>query len=376
MANSSGKTKIVRKGSFGSFIFGFLLGFIFFIVAIVGVGFYAYKNITLSTIEGAVGTNIPVNEEVKNKNLESLIKLTTDLVNDQNTLTLEKIENTFGIVENLTGNPIPVALKKDGDKIKYIYSTTEIDANCLDISHLKTTPVSELSNELSTLISEFSLEDLQKVVNITLPDIPLINNVKAKPLLEALNEISSKLDVSALTLTDLNTYFGIDLSSVTALKDFMNIPLNGDGNENLAYALQNATIGNFVGLSKQQGETEQQYQQRLKDAGILGLLAETKLTNLETKLNSLTVGELTGVQETDKSILVALKNSTLQTLVADIEALDIPNQKISKLEEWGLVNLEDLWADASLTQTKKEAIASATLQQIIDAYIEMQKLQG
>ena len=376
MAKDSKQVKVVKKGGFGSFLFGFLFGIIVVIGAVVGVGFYAYKNLTLSTVEGTIGTNIPVNEEVKNKSLESLIKLTVDLVTDQNTLTLEKIENSFGIVECVTGNTIPVAIKKDGNKLTYIYSSSEITSDCLDISHLKTTKISELGNEISTFINKLSLEDLQKVADFELPDIPLINDVKTQPLMQALNEISSKLDLANLTLSDLNTHFGIDLSSVNALKDFMDIPLNGAGNENLAYALTNATIGNFVGLSKQANETEEQYAERLDDAGILGLLANTKLNELQSKLNSLTIGEITKVKDSDKSILVALKNSTLQTLNEDIKALDIPNKSLSQLENWGLVDLTDLWNDTSLTDTKKEEIANATLSDIIDAYINSQKLMG
>ena len=374
--NSSQKVKVVRKGGFGSFLFGFLLGFVFFVISVVGVGIYAYKNLTLSQLEGTVGANIPVNEAVKNKTIENLIKLTTDLVKDQDTLTLQKIENTFGILTGVTGNPIPVALKKDGSKIKYIYETSEITADCFDISHLQSTKLSELGNEIIEIINNFSLADLQKLVNITLPDIPLINNVRTKPLLEALNEISSRLELSNLTLADLNTHFGIDLSNVTALKDFMEIPLNGDGNNNLAYAIQNATVGNFIGLSKQSGESEAEYQTRLKNAGVLGLIAESKLTDLQSRLNTLTIGEITDVQDSDKTILVALKNSTLQTLVSDIEALDIPNQKLSQLESWGLVDLSDVWNDSSLNETKKQAIASATLEDIIDAYIQTQKALG
>lgn len=370
------EVKVVRKGGFGSFIFGFLFGIVFVVGAVVGVGIYAYKNLTLSKIEGAVGANLPVNEEVKNKSIEGLIKLTADLISDQSTLTLEKIENNFGIVQSLTGNGIPVALKKDGDKVVCVYSNSEIDSNCLDISEFKTTPVNELSSKLTTFIGELSLSDLQKVATFELPDIPLINNVKTKPLMEALNEISSKLDVATLTLTDLNTYFGIDLTSVNALKDFMNIPLNGEGNENLAYALTNATIGNFVGLSKQANETDAAYQERLDNAGLLGLIATTKLNELQSKLNSLTIGEITKVQDSDKTILVALKNSTLSSINDDIKALDIPNKTLIQLEAWGLVDLNDLWSDTELTETKKTQIANVTLSQIIDAYIETQKLLG
>ena len=245
--------KVVKKGRFASFIFGFLFGIIFVIGAVVGVVFYAYKNLSLKNIEDTTGLNIPVNQEIKILSLENLIKTTSELVLDQNNLTLKSIEETFGIYSNLTGNNIPVALKKsdDGNQIVFIYNTSEIDENCLDISEFHTTPVSQLSSKLGTFIENISLQDLQKVANFTLPDIPLINKVKDKPLLQALNEISSSLDLANLTLTDLNTEFGIDLSSVTALKDFMNIPLNGDGNNNLAYALQNATIGNFTSLSQE-----------------------------------------------------------------------------------------------------------------------------
>lgn len=388
------QVKVVRKGGFVSFVLGFVLGIIFVFGSVVGLAAYAYKNLSIKNIEDSTGINLPVNDEVKNQSIEKLINLTTELVSDQDNLTLKKIEETFGVYNSLTGNAIPVAVKKsaDGNELVYIYNTAEINEDCLDISEFHTIPVSQLSSKLTTFINNISLADLQKVANFTLPDIPLINNVKKLPLLTALNEISDSLDLANLTLADLKTAFDIDLSTVTALQDFMNIPLNGES-ENLATALQNSTIANFTGLSQKANESNQAYAYRLQQAGVLGAIAGYKTTELQTQLDNITLGKLLGYEKQyirsgtegnyaytlesdaeynkrikDAGLLGALKDANLTNLQEKIEELDLENKTIGELEELKLV---DLSGYSEQEQTKLEQLRNATLNDIINAYLAM-----
>ncbi len=381
------KEVVFKKRGFGSFLLGFFLGFIFFIVAVAGVGFYAYKNVSVNNIEKITGVNVPIYDELKSKPLENVINLTIDLVKDNSALTLSKIEDTFGIVNSLTGNSIPVGIKNTSSGYVYVYSTSELDSTYLDISVFANTSISNLTNEAQSFIKNLSLVDIQKLATFDLPDIPVINNVKTKPLMDALKEISETLNFDTLTLRDLKTEFDVDLTNIDALKDFLDIPFNGEGTNNLEYALNNATIANFVGLTKLESETQQEYEFRLQESSILGILSKYKIVELSEKVNSLTLGNVMGLdkkivrsgtegnysysEETtqeynnrikDAKLLGALKDARIDNLSQAIDDLDIPHKSISQLEEWGLIDLSDL------TQADKERISSKTITEIINEY--------
>ena len=378
---------IVKKGGFGKFLLGFFLGFIFFFVAVAGVGFYAYKKVSIKNIENTIGISIPVYEELKTKPLEKVINLTIDLAKDRDSLTLSKVEDTFGIMSSLTGNTIPVGIKNTTSGFVYVYSADDLDETYLDISLFSNTKVSALFNEAKDFATNLSLSDLQKLATFTLPDIAIINNVKNLPLMEALEQINQSLNFETLTLRDLNTQFGIDLTGVDAIKDFLDIPFNGEGNNNLAYALNNAKIANFVGLSQQTDETDKAYEYRLQQAGIMGAIAKYKISELQTNVNNLTLGKVMGLErkyirtgsegsysyelETeadynqrilDAKLLGALKDAKINNLQSEIENLHIRNQTLSQLEDWGLVDLSGLDA------LDRARISSKTISEIIEEY--------
>ena len=187
-------------------------------------------------------------------------------------------------MSSLTGNTIPVGIKNTASGFQYVYSLSDIDDTYLNISVFSNTNVSNLIDEAKDFATNLSLSDLQKLATFELPDIPIINDVKNMPLMDALEQISQSLDFDTLTLRDLNTKFGIDLTEVDAIKDFLDVPFNGEGNNNLAYALNNATIENFVGLSQQADESNNAYEYRLQEAGIMG--ANIKCLNFKQMLTT------------------------------------------------------------------------------------------
>lgn len=368
------KQVIVKKRSFGAFLLGFLLGFIFVFVAVAGVGFYAYKKISVKNIESVAGINVPIYEELKTQPLEKLIKLTVDLAKDRSDLSLSKIEETFGFVESLTGKDIPVGIKNSGSGYTFVYSLEDLDSSYLDISVFSTTNVSNLVNEVKDFAQGLSLVDLQKLATFDLPDIPVINDVKNDPLMDAMQHISEKLNFNTLTLRDLKTEFGVDLTTVDALRDFLDVPFNGSGNNNLAYAINNATVANFVGLTKLETETNNEYEDRLQDAGIIGSIANFKINELETKIDDLTIGEILGLKQkhsetneqfetriNNQKFIYQLREAKINNLQQAIENLNLEEKTLIELEDFGLIKLTD--------NQRENLPNDVTLTQIIDAYV-------
>ena len=376
--------KVVRKHSFGAFILGFLLGFIFLFVAVAGVGFYAYKKVSINQIEKTTKIEIPVYDHLKNKPLEKVISLAVDLAKDKEDLTLNKIEETFGFVVSSTGNSIPLGVKRESSKFVYAYTPGELDETYLDISIFSSTKLSDLTSTAKDFVNNLSLVDLQKIGEFTLPDVPLINDVKTQPLMDALTEISNTLNFDNLTLRDLKTEFDIDLTSISYLNAFLDIPFNSDDDNNLVSAFNNASVSDFVGLTKLESESKIEYQYRLQKAGTIGVIAKFKITELESNINNLTLGDVMGLNrkiinegndyylESDTAynerlanakLLGAetIRNAKLDSLQSAIESLNIPNQKLSQLKAWGLVDYDD--ADASIIENK-------TITEIINAYID------
>ena len=94
------RERIVKKKGFakiGVFFLGILFGFIFTIGALVGTGFWAYKNLTLNKIEKLTNSKIDVgNDSIKKITLEDVVSNISGIANDKN-YTIEKMENDFGI---------------------------------------------------------------------------------------------------------------------------------------------------------------------------------------------------------------------------------------------------------------------------------------
>ena len=94
--------KVKRKKGFkpvGIFLFGVLFGFLFTLTAIIGTGFWVYKNLTLNKIEKITKNEIDIgNESIKNLTIEDVVKNISGVVQNLDTYTIEQIEDDFNIV--------------------------------------------------------------------------------------------------------------------------------------------------------------------------------------------------------------------------------------------------------------------------------------
>ena len=65
-----------RRGGCGSFILGFLVGFLSLILLVVGGGVLAYYKLNIKTVESWIKTEVPIgNDEFKELPLKDLINL-------------------------------------------------------------------------------------------------------------------------------------------------------------------------------------------------------------------------------------------------------------------------------------------------------------
>jgi len=94
------RERIVRKkgwAKIGIFSLGLFFGFLMTIGSIVGVGFWAYKNLNLNKIEKITNKSIDIgNESIKKITIEDIVSNISGITSDKN-YTIAKLEDDFGI---------------------------------------------------------------------------------------------------------------------------------------------------------------------------------------------------------------------------------------------------------------------------------------
>ena len=87
-----------KRGGCGSFFFGFLTGFLAFILLIGGGGLLAYHKLSIRTVEKVIGADIVVgNETFKNLPLKDLIALAGQIASDKGDITVDVLGEKYGI---------------------------------------------------------------------------------------------------------------------------------------------------------------------------------------------------------------------------------------------------------------------------------------
>lgn len=104
------RERIVRKkgwAKIGIFTLGIFFGFLLTLGSIVGVGFWAYKNLTLQKIEKITNSKIDIgNDSIKKITIEDIVSNISGITGDKN-YTIAKLENDFGITVVGDGGFIP-----------------------------------------------------------------------------------------------------------------------------------------------------------------------------------------------------------------------------------------------------------------------------
>lgn len=159
--------KIERKSRFGvgTFFFGTFIGFLFTIALIVGLGCFAYFNISAKWINKTFKTEIDLGSEDLNKiTLNKLVNSAIYLGKNLDNYTLNDLKKDFGL--NFTNN-----------------------LSGIDISDLKSVPFKNMVSSISDKFKNISAQEL----NSFLSDSATLTNIMNKSATYYFNIVDSKL---------------------------------------------------------------------------------------------------------------------------------------------------------------------------------------
>ena len=155
--------KVKRKKGFkgvGIFFFGLFFGILFTLGSIAGVGFWAYKNLTLRKIEKITNQKIDIgNESIKNITIEDVVKNVSGIISDIDNYTLGKLEDDLGIV----------VIGKDGFVGESFYG--------LDLTPLKKSTKSTIKKDIEDIIGGATMNTIINYMSKTDEELGLFATI-------------------------------------------------------------------------------------------------------------------------------------------------------------------------------------------------------
>ncbi len=143
------------------------------------------------------------------------------------------------------------------------------------------------------------------------------NGLTALPVLNAVNALSAVFDMETLTLRMAGDYFGVDLE-VEMLDDVLDVPLAYIGSS-VDETVQNIELGTALGLDGDSdplllflayGEEDIDYTIDT-DNEIVPINPPKTIANVTDSIDTITIGNLIGVEEDSADILIAIQDWTL-----------------------------------------------------------------
>ena len=187
MAKQAGE--IARKtkgGSIGSFFFGWFIGFLLTVGLIVGLGAFIYFKVSVKWVNDTFNQQLDLgSEELNNLTLQTFVNHAIDLSKNTDTYTITDLENDFGI--NI------------GNEIMGI-----------DITDLKTVPVTKLPEAFQNKLSNISAYELRNVLDLT-----DLDNILSKENVYYYNSGTNKLYEDELYEAEVTFDYSITEEMVT-----------------------------------------------------------------------------------------------------------------------------------------------------------------
>ena len=155
------RERIIRKKGWakvGVFVLGILFGFIFTLGALVGVGFWAYKNLNLNKIEKITNSNIDINENIKKITIEDVVSNISGITSDDN-YTIAKMEEDFGIT----------IIGEDGIIPEEIYG--------LSLLSLKQSTLKSIDDDIQDIIGNANINTFLSFTNSSESDLGMFENI-------------------------------------------------------------------------------------------------------------------------------------------------------------------------------------------------------
>lgn len=363
--SSPNKENVKRKSGVGAFLGGSFLGFILGIAAVVGLCVFAYFNVSVSWINSHFNTNIDVgNEDINKLTLNVAVSHAVNLLNNTDSYTLNNLKSDFGI-------EIP----------------NEIMG--IDISSLKSVPLTELATKAQALIGNVSADELKEVVDLTsMEDIlstektyyynstnsllyedadytiealstdiyeydsansVIILKGKTYPLIESGAQSTISVELKYLPLSEAISSFTNDLGENLTFADLSNygivLPdyiLQGNEDKTLSeiqQVIDNVRVASILGYNYDTVSGKVYYSDGTPVEGVLGAIAKYKISELnEDTINNLTVNDLFG--DTSGALGLIDGNTTINQIPTALSE-KIKTSTVGELVENGLVEIEN-----------------------------------
>lgn len=387
MAKQRNKNVVKRSGCGSFFIFclGMFFGVIALIGTEIGVGYWAYKNINIAKLESYFDFEINLGNDpsnIKSMSIEELISLGVSVAGDIDNITLNDLYDDFGIsipdeiynidisslkdisVVNLLDEGVSIILDEitvrsivaildiedslpDNDFIGNIIDMNLSDAldyilNLIDVENLTvedlktfgfdlseieflsdiesiadgTATLSELNALIEEAVQNLTVSDLEKF-DIYLTDISFIANIEGisdMSLSDLATEIENAID--EMTIADLNTNFGVNLLDIDFIANIEGI--EDSTLDELVSKIDTALEGLSIADLSSFGITVSEI------AVLKDLAPETLLSELGNEIDSLTIGELLNLDETEtNALLLAISDFKIGTLSTNLQNLTI-----------------------------------------------------
>ncbi len=270
-------------------LFTFILDVIIFFAIVAIVLYLAYANLKFKDIKNS---DIVIGTNYQDMTMAELVDTLQDMTSDVDNQSLADFIEIFPSIGDALGVD-----KENGALADYI-----------DIDTFIAIKFDELSNSESIdSYLKVTLSSLAGGLKFELPNIPIINNVKDLVIFDGLSQLSQSIDTENMTVADLKTNFGIDLlASNEILADLISEEtLVSELATTLENNMDNLTLSDVVDIT----ETD----------GILASLADTKISELSGKIDSLTLNDVVG--DTSSVLLSKLGTSKISDFENDFNGL-------------------------------------------------------
>ena len=337
MSKSDIKTVKRRRFSFGSFFFGTFLGFLLCIGAIVGLGFLAYNKLNVNFVNSKLKTDINLgSEELNKKTIKEFVASANNMIKNMNTYTLNDLNKDFGVsisdeimglnISELKSVPINKISYKLQDMFRNI-SAEELDG-IMDLSNMD-----NILNKTNTYYYKDSDGKIYKDQALTSTvgfeysvdnDIVTINDqtyeikegkvdigLKYLPLTVAISDFTANMG-DKITLGELEKDYGVNLP------EYFNGVDRGVTINELSEEIDKLHLANFLGYSYDV-TTGEYYDDKDEDgkkdhgeelSGVIGALADTTISGVSQKIESLKLSDLFTDEELNKGALSLIDKDT------------------------------------------------------------------
>jgi len=150
-----------KKGfkNIGIFLFGLFFGFLFTIASLIGVGLWAYNNLTIRKVEKLTNNDFGTSAEIEKITLKELVSNVQEIAKNIDTYTIGDLENDFDIV----------LIGEDGMIPNSLYG--------LDLTSLRNSNKNTIEKDLEKIIDSASLNTFISYMDKTDEQLGLFANI-------------------------------------------------------------------------------------------------------------------------------------------------------------------------------------------------------